>query len=555
MAMRPHDNSRTARAAKGAIRPQQTQLGPQQRPSRDLANRSSAAEDVDEETDDEYDEPSLLSVWWGQSPSMLASMVVHMAVVLMLALYVIRAPSDPDRTVLLLPEEPPPPETPALEEHESDFENDQIVPIEKPVEVETPDIPEDASPTITESDDTKKESVPVEPTNEITKVVSGKSTTAGNAKSGLGGRLNGIGTSRLIRQGDPGGKTVAATDLALEWLARHQNRDGSWSFNHTPGDRCSGFPNPGEKRSKMGATGLALLAFLGRGHTHEDKTKKHHQVVHRGLSYLISHMEVKNNTARLFESDGDSHSHMYCHGIAACALAEAYGMTRDLNLHDPSQYALNYIVNAQHADGGWRYLPGEPGDTSAAGWQLMAFKSGKMSYLKVPEHVYPLAEKFLDSVQTTGGAEYRYLPTGGHGTTAATSSIGLLCRVYLGWEQDHPGLRQGTKLISEAGPHSTNMYYNYYATMFMYQSEGLRSPTWKKWNDQIMPYLLETQAKKGGQRVQGSWHFQGDGVENGLSDVGGRLYNTALAAMTLQVYYRYLRVYDSQPRENVLTSL
>ncbi|NIL97668.1 MAG: hypothetical protein GTO62_11195, partial [Planctomycetales bacterium] len=92
----------------------------------------------------------------------------------------------------------------------------------------------------------------------------------------------------------------------------------------------------------------ALLPFLGAGYTHQEG--KYQKVVQRGLHYLMGNMIVKNNMGKLFEEDGAGHEHMYCHGIAACALAEAYGMTQDSKLRTRAQLGINYIVAAQHPE-------------------------------------------------------------------------------------------------------------------------------------------------------------------------------------------------------------
>ena len=103
---------------------------------------------------------------------------------------------------------------------------------------------------------------------------------------------------------------------------------------------------------------------------------------------------------------------MYAHGLATIAMCEAYGMTQDPNLRRPAQMAINYIVSAQHDAGGWRYSPGQAGDTSVAGWQVMALKSAQMAGLDVPELTMKKAQNFVEAVCAKDADEGypRYLP-------------------------------------------------------------------------------------------------------------------------------------------------
>jgi hypothetical protein len=115
-------------------------------------------------------------------------------------------------------------------------------------------------------------------------------------------------------------KAVAA---ALKWLAEHQNPDGSWNFNHQTSPLCAG--KCGDRGTltdcTTGATGMALLPFLGAGQTH--KEGKYRQTVEKGLYYLTSRMKVQNGTGNLAEGGGN----LYSHGICAIVLWEAYAMT------------------------------------------------------------------------------------------------------------------------------------------------------------------------------------------------------------------------------------
>ncbi len=213
-------------------------------------------------------------------------------------------------------------------------------------------------------------------------------------------------------------------------------------------------------------------------------------------------------------------------------------MTHDKGLYQPAQAALNFIAYAQDpVGGGWRYEPRQRGDTSVVGWKIMSLKSGHMAYLQVSPMTVKKAFTYLDGVQANNGANYGYTDPG---AGPATTAIGLLCRMYLGWKQDNPALRRGVEWLSAQGPSPNNFYYNYYATQVMRHYEGEEG---KKWNAVMRDQLVNSQARKG--HEEGSWFIAGDhGAEP-----GGRLYCTAMATMILEVYYRHLPIYRKQSTE------
>jgi hypothetical protein len=168
------------------------------------------------------------------------------------------------------------------------------------------------------------------------------------------------------------------------------------------------------------------------------------------------------------------------------------------------------------------------------GWQLMALLSGRMAYLQVPPRTFVGAAGFLNHVQTDRyGSNYGY--TDRNRPSHATRAIGLLCRMYLGWPPGHPGVTQGVLAITAAGPSFGNMYYNYYATQVLHHCGGA---PWKQWNPRMRDSLVDSQSKEG--HTAGSWYFANG--DRGASRAG-RLYCTALAAMTLEVYYRHMPLY------------
>ncbi len=347
----------------------------------------------------------------------------------------------------------------------------------------------------------------------------------------LAGRSKQARSALLARFGG-NAASEAAVAAGLEWLAAHQNSDGSWSFDHRReacGEDCTqpGYMN----RATTAATGMALMAFLGAGHTHLEGDYR--SQVQKGIAYLLK--EGKEGPDGLdLTGSGQGNSDMYAHGLATIALCEAYAMTSDPKLRRPAQLAVNFIVRAQDKEGGgWRYHPGEAGDTSVVGWQVMALASARMGRLSVPERTRLLARKFLTSVQSDGGARYGYRDPGGKPSTTA---IGLLCRMYLGWRKSQEPLKRGVAFLSERGPDRNNMYYNYYATQVLHHW-GDR--LWRDWNTRMRDWLVETQRKDG--HARGSWD-----PRDPHAGAGGRLYMTCLCIMTLEVYYRHLPLYQSR---------
>ena len=357
----------------------------------------------------------------------------------------------------------------------------------------------------------------------------------------LQSRLSAANRAHLVGSG---GGTLASEDAVahgLQWLSEHQRSDGSWSFAHQSAPRCAGrCDHPGRQdHAIIASTALGLLPFLGAGETHQQGRYKRN--VDMALHFLGRAMHQLGGNGGMWEPGG----RMYGHGLAAIALCEAYGMTRDSALEHAAQKSVDFIVEVQDPiGGGWRYFvdpPRRSGDTSVVGWQMMALKSANMAYLKVPSDTIRKAGYFLDSVQQDEGSMYGYVAPG---DGAATSAIGLLCRMYMGWQHDRPALVRGVTILSEkgpslgdSGPPRNNMYYNYYGTQVLHHYGGYE---WIKWNAAMRDYLIATQSKAG--HEAGSWFFEG--TDYG-STAGGRLYCTAMATMILEVYYRHLPLYTN----------
>ena len=324
--------------------------------------------------------------------------------------------------------------------------------------------------------------------------------------------------------------TEAAVTSGLRWLAEHQRGDGSWHFDHRHeacGNSCT---SPGNlDRATVAATSMAMLCFLGAGQTH--KSGKYQPQMEKALQYMLRKFQEAETPGDMREHGGENLA-FYSHGLATIALCELYGMSGDRTLARIAQQCVNFTIDSQNStDGGWRYRIGQDGDTSVVGWQVMALASAGMSRIAVPSRPKQAAMQFLDSVQLENGAYYGYTR---HEKKASTTAIGLLCRMYLGWNFDRPGMKQGIAYLSEVGPARNNMYYNYYATQVMHHHGG---PEWDKWNRVMREQLLSTQDRAG--HAAGSW-----APRDPHGNAGGRHYMTCLSILTLEVYYRHLPLYQ-----------
>lgn len=317
-----------------------------------------------------------------------------------------------------------------------------------------------------------------------------------------------------------------AVERGLAWLAEHQAVDGAWQFDLS-GCRCQGAcRHPGTLKSSTASTAIALLPFLGAGNTHVDGP--YQQTVSRAIYYLISRMQPTPRGGDFCEGT------MYGHGVTTLALAEAYGLAGDEMLVPYLRDAIRFIQTAQDQhSGGWRYLPGQAGDTTVTAWQLAALKSAAIAGLETPSPTIEGVRRFLDRVQANNGAAYGYRTPQ---AKPCTSAIGLLCRMYTGWGSEQEPLVRGVTALAKTAPSPDAIYQNFYLSQALLQ---LNHPVWPRWNRHHRDQLVARQARIG--HESGSWFFNDPDTAP-----GGRLAHTALAVLTLEVYYRLLPIYTEK---------
>jgi len=351
----------------------------------------------------------------------------------------------------------------------------------------------------------------------------------------LSGREEGSKRSLLGRYGG-NALTEAAVQRGLNWLAKNQRRDGSWSL---AGPYTDGVPV--DLDNPPAATAMALLAFQGAGNTHRKGKFKRNVLL--GWRWLLKEQDSDGN----FYHEGPRNHRYYTQGQCAIAVCELYGMTKDPMYKKPAELAVQNCLSAQSPEGGWRYDPGADSDISVTGWIVMALQSARMAGLDVPEDHFHRITRFLDKVGRNGGSRYPY--QSGQEFKLAMTAEAILMRQYLGWKRDNPAMIDALEWITSSGnlvnfDRGRDVYYWYYATQAAHHMEG---DYWKRWNGVMRQVLPEQQQKRG--REIGSWDPQRPTMDQ-WAPHGGRLYVTALSIYMLEVYYRHLPIYA-----NVYTDL
>jgi hypothetical protein len=330
-----------------------------------------------------------------------------------------------------------------------------------------------------------------------------------------------------------------AVEASLRWLALHQEAEGYWDGDRYGSGQIKN-DEQGVDRQNAGAqadsglTALSVLAFLGAGYTHEEG--QYADNIDRALKWLIRQQRADGYLG----GKATHYEQMYCHGMATYALAEAYGMqsdpTLDSGLRQPLERALKFILDNQNpTDGGWRYVKGQKGDMSMFGWQLMALKSGEIAGIPIPDApkskmVQFLKERSLGSRK--GLASYRE----GEKVTPSMTAEALFCKQMLGINRTNPASVEAVEYLMSRQPKLSEMdlYYWYYGTLAMYQYGG---DEWRQWNEALRDLLVAEQKTSGDDA--GSWD-----PKDRWGPYGGRVFSTALSTLCLEVYYRFLPLYQ-----------
>lgn len=509
---------------------------------------------LEEGTEEEKEQPSggffdSLSGQFGAAPWWVISGAFHGLLLLLLTLIsmAIMRPTDNDVIVTTSLEKSVPPEYDEKKPRDV-FKNqvdvpEDLPPVEHPVvtheEVEVSDHNETA-------DDMDNNTAKGDSEDAISDVPLGgigfvAAIGLGGGGGGKFGQRSGGGRRRLVARGGGGKATESAVDAALRWLALHQEPDGHWDTKKYASS----------EKTDSACTGFALLAFLGAGHT--EKVGQYKDNVRRAVAWLKSKQSA--NGLIFDQTDAGGHRGIgYPHAITGMAMAEAAGMANVPDTKVSAQNAIDYTTKIhQRGEGyekdGFRYTAkSNDADLSVTGWFVMQLKSAKVAGLNVDQGSFEGAIKFVNSCEIKGagadkgygaGSSYGYQPGNAHAETAhRLTAIGNLCRQFLGWKKED--LQASVQwFVSKGGvpdgwgEGKTDLYYWYYGTLCAFQQGG---DIWKQWNEAMKKTLCDSQRRGGDE--DGSWDPVGD-----YSKEWGRVGQTAIGALCLEVYYRYLPMY------------
>ncbi len=310
-------------------------------------------------------------------------------------------------------------------------------------------------------------------------------------------------------------RIVEAARKGLDWLARNQNRDGSWRSSGTFGT------------VPVAMTSMAGLAFLASGST--PTRGPYAPVVQKALHFLLRNVHASG----LIATQPPEMSPMYGHGFAMLFLAEAYGMEEDARKQAAIRRVLERAVRltaaAQSMDGGWYYSPTSQTDEgSVTVTQIQALRACRDAGIPVPKKVIDGAIRYIvRSSNPDGGIRYR-VHQGGRGRPAITAAA--VAVFYEAGRYDHPlaekALAYARRFLPPSRPAGSFYFYAHnYLAQALYQRGGKE---WLDYYGRISKHLLSVQ------RTNGSW----------TGSAAGPVYATSVSLIILQLPFGYVPAFQ-----------
>jgi len=308
-------------------------------------------------------------------------------------------------------------------------------------------------------------------------------------------------------------ETKEAIDRGLAYLARTQDRQGSWSNRGRFG------------RYPVAMTALAGVALLMDGNT--TTQGRYAPQVDRAARFLVRSSRADG----LIAQDDVDPRPMYGHGFTMLFLGQLYGMTEDVararEMHDVLVRAVQLTSQAQSSLGGWIYTPRSGGDEgSVTITQVQALRSCRNAGIAVSKEVIDDAMEYLAIAQNSDGG-IRYTASSRGGSRPALTAAAVCCWYNAG-DYDNPRAAQAIDYCKDKLKGDARFIgFDYYAHLYYAQALYVGAdPLWEDYFAKRRDYLLARQ------ETDGSWI--GEGV--------GDIYGTAIALVILQLPFNQLPI-------------
>lgn len=319
-------------------------------------------------------------------------------------------------------------------------------------------------------------------------------------------------------------RVSSAIENGLNWLAKNQNENGSWTCRI--GCKLNETYIGNEINDNIAVTALAGLSFMASGST--PTRGKYCKNVARALDFIIGCVR---------ESDGYITKHgsrMYEHAFATLFLAEIYGMSHRDDVKAKLKKAVELIMQSQNKEGGWRYQPTPiDADISVTVTTLQALRAARNIGVSVPKETIDKAMKYIHNSATLNqrhDGSFAYQLTGDARTSPALTAAGVVALMSAG-EYDSKEVENGLRYLSLHIPLPINNQYpyhyfygHYYISQAMYQG-GVKY--WNQYSTILYRDVLSVQKSDG--------HWEDD---------VGPTYATAMATLILQVNSEYLPIFN-----------
>jgi hypothetical protein len=322
---------------------------------------------------------------------------------------------------------------------------------------------------------------------------------------------------------------LAARDRGLDWLTKHQAKDGSWGKQYT-----------------IAVTSFACLSYLSA--TDEPFAGDRGQALLKGLKFLLA-----NQKDGVFGRQG--HTWIHGQGFATLALSESYGRSLfarprpDLDMKIVREVVVKAVAEIgknQSDNGGWWYTQGAKGEHegSTTVCAVQALVSASNFGIKIDQKVLDRGFVYLKKCQTSeGGFNYK-LGDGTNmkeGTAAGVATLGLMKQF------DTTVMLKGYQFLLKLTPAGISgerfpYYGHFYGCMGM-QLLGQEFKEDKSYREKTQGYIAAAR------KDVASWQ-QKDGsfpVRGHMRDGENEGYSTAFGTLLLGVPEARLSIYNRTP--------